>query len=127
MSIDTSITSGTSQVLVLAVRDMEMRFRVSVLLSKTKVDDIDLVATLSNTHQEIVRLDVAVNEGLGMDVLDAGDELICKKQYCLQRELPIAKVEEVLQTRPKKIKHHSIIIALGAKPADKRDTDTSSE
>lgn len=76
MSVDTSVTCSTRQVLVLTVWDVEVRLWVTVLLSKTKVDNVDLVAALSNSHQEIVRLDIAVDEGLGMDIFNTGDKLI---------------------------------------------------
>lgn len=31
-----------------------------------------LVGTLAQTHQEVVRLDVSMDEALGVDILDAG-------------------------------------------------------
>lgn len=125
MGIDTGITSSTGKILVLAVRDMEMRFWVTVFLGQTKVNHVDLIATLANSHQEVVGLDVTMNEGLGMDILDAGDELIRKKQNRLQGELPVAEVEEVLQARSKKVKNHRIVVTLGTEPANERDADTS--
>ena len=62
VSIDTGITCSTSQVFVLTVWNMEMGFGVTVLLGQTEIDDIDLVASLSDTHEEVVRLDVTVDE-----------------------------------------------------------------
>lgn len=76
MSVDASVASSTSQVLVLTVWDVKMGFRVTILLGETEIDHIDLVPALSNAHQEIVWLDVTVNKRFGVDVLDAGDELI---------------------------------------------------
>ena len=101
MGVDASITCSARQVLVLTVWDVEVRLRVTVLLSKTKVNNVDLVTPLSNAHQEVVRLDVAVDEGLGVDVLDTGNELIGQQQDCLQRELAVAEVEQVLQAGSK--------------------------
>lgn len=97
MGVNTSVTCSTRQVLVLTVWDVEMCLWVTVLLSKTKVDDVDLVASLSNAHQEIVGLNIAVDERLGVDILDTGDELIRQQQDRLQREFAVAEVEEVLQ------------------------------
>jgi len=127
MSIDTGITSSTGKILILAVGDVEVCFRVTVFLGQTKVNNVDLIATLANSHQEIVGLDVTMNEGLGMDILDAGDQLIREKQNCLQGELPVAEVEKVLQARSKKVKDHRIVVTLGPKPANERDADTSGE
>lgn len=83
MSIDTGITGSTSQVLVLTVWNMEVSLGVTVLLSETEIDYVDLVSTLADAHQEVVRLDITVDERLGMDVLNAGDQLICKKKHSL--------------------------------------------
>lgn len=76
MGIDTGVASSSGQVLVLTVRDMEVSLGVPVFLSETEINDIDLVSTLADTHQEVVRLDITVNERFGMDVLDTRDELV---------------------------------------------------
>lgn len=48
--VNGGITSGTRQVLVLSVWDVEVRLRVTVFLRQTKVDDIDLVTTFADAH-----------------------------------------------------------------------------
>lgn len=127
MGVDGGITSGTRQVLVLSVWDVEVSLRVTVLLRQTKVDNIDLVATLANTHQEVVGLDITVDERLGVDVLDAGDELISQEKNGLQRELSVAEVEEVLQAGTEEVEHHGVVVALSSKPADKGNTHATGE
>lgn len=104
-----------------------MRLGVTVLLGKTKVDHVDLVTTLADAHQEVVGLDVAVNERLGVDVLDAGDELVRQQKDGLERELPVAEVEKILQTGSEKVQDHGIVVTLGSEPTDERDTNTTSE
>lgn len=84
MGVDRSITGSTSQVLVLSVWDVEMGLGVTVLLGQTKIDNVDLVATLSDAHEEVVGLDITVDEGLGVNVLDTRDELVGKEQDGLQ-------------------------------------------
>jgi hypothetical protein len=79
VSVNGSITRSTGQVLVLTVWDVEVSLRVTVLLGQTEINDIDLVATLANAHKEVVRLDITMDEGFGVDVLDAGDELVGEK------------------------------------------------
>lgn len=96
MGVDGGITGSTSQVLVLTVRDVEVSLGVPVLLGETKVDDIHLIAPLTNAHQEVVGLDISVDERLGVDVLDTGDELVGKEKDGLERELAVAEVEEIL-------------------------------
>lgn len=76
MGIDTRVTSGSGQILVLTVWDMEMGLGVTILLGQPKVNDINLVPPLSDTHQEIVRLYIPMNERLGMNILDPGNQLI---------------------------------------------------
>ena len=46
--------------------------RITELLCEAEVDDINLVATLASSHEEIVRLDITMDEVAGMDVFDAG-------------------------------------------------------
>lgn len=127
MGIDGGITSGTSQVLVLSVGNMEVSLGVSVLLGQTEIDNVDLVTSLANTHQEVVRLDISVDERLGMDVLDARDELIGQKQDSLQGELSVAEVEEILQAGAKEIEDHGIVITLSSEPSNKGNANTTSK
>ena len=125
MRIDAGVTSSTRQVLVLAVRNVEMGLWVTILLGQTKVNDIDLVTTLADAHQEVVRLDVTMDKGFGVDVLNPRDQLICQEEYRLQGEFPVAKVEEVFQARTKKVKDHSVVVTLSAKPTDEGDAYTA--
>ena len=127
MGIDTSISCSASQVFILTVWDVKVSLWVTVFLGQSEVDDIDLVSTLSDTHQEVVGLDITVNEGFGMDVLDPGDKLVSQEEDCLQREFAVAEVKQILQARSKQIQHHGIVVTLGTKPTDEGDSDASSE
>jgi hypothetical protein len=125
--VDGGVTSSTSQVLVLTIRDVQVSLGVTVLLGETEIDNVDLVATLANTHQEIVRLNVTVDKVARVDVLDTGDQLIGKEQDGLQRELAVAEVEQVLKRGTKEIEDHGVVVALSAEPSDERHSDTTSE
>ena len=127
VGVDGGITGSTGQVLVLPIRDVEMGLGVTVLLGQTKINDIDLVSTLADAHEEIVGLDITVDEGLGVDVLDAGDELVSQEEDGLQGELAVAEVEEILQAGAEQVEDHGIVVTLGAEPADEGDTDTTSK
>lgn len=72
MCVDTRITCGTGQVLVFSVGNVEMRPRITVFLCETKVNDVDLVAPLTDTHQKVIRFDITMDKVLGVDVLDSG-------------------------------------------------------
>jgi len=106
--VDGSVTSSSGQVLVLSVWDVQVRLGVSVFLGKTKIDDVDLVAALSNAHQEVVRLDITMDEVSRVDVLDTRDELIGKEKDGLQAELAVAEVEQVFKRRSTTNQHLSI-------------------
>lgn len=125
VSVDGSVTGSASKVLVLSVRDVEVSLRVAVLLGQTEVNNVDLVATLANTHQEVVGLDVSVDEGLGVDVLNSGNELVGEQEDGLKRELAVAEVEQVFEGRPEEIKNHGVVVALGAEPANEGDANTT--
>lgn len=71
MSVDACVTGSTSQVLVLTVWNVKVSLWIAILFGKTKVDDIDLIATLADAHEKVVRLDIAMNEALSVNVLDA--------------------------------------------------------
>ena len=73
VGVDRGVSSGTGQVFVLSVRNVQVRLGVTVLFGETKVDDIDLVTAFADTHEEIVGLNVAVNEVARVDVLNSGD------------------------------------------------------
>lgn len=62
MGIDGGITSGTRQVLVFSVGNVEVSLGIPVLLCKTEIDNIDLISTLADAHQEVVGLDITVDE-----------------------------------------------------------------
>ena len=127
MGVDGGITGSAGQILVLTVWDMEVSLWVSVLLGETEINNVDLVASLADAHKEIVRLDVTVDEGFGVDVFDAGDELVCQKKDGLQREFTVAEVEEILQARAEEIKDHGIIVTFGAEPANEGDANATGE
>ena len=69
MRVNACVSSGSSQVLVLPVGNVLVRSGIPVLLGQTKVYYIDQVSFLSQTHQEIVGLDISMDEVLGMNIL----------------------------------------------------------
>lgn len=82
MGVDRGVTSRTSQVLVLPVRNMEMSLWVTELLRETEIDDVDLIATLADTHKEVVWFDIPMDEVARVDVFNARD-LRIKRRSCV--------------------------------------------
>jgi hypothetical protein len=93
MSIDRSVPSSTSQVLVLPVGDMQMSLGVSVLLGETEINDIDLIASFPNAHEEIVGLDISVDKVSRVNVFDSRDELVGEEKDSLEGEFSVTEVE----------------------------------
>jgi hypothetical protein len=145
MGVDRGVTSSTSEILVLSVWDMEVGLRVTEFLCQAKINDVDLVAPLSDAHQKVVGFDVTMDEVARVDIFDAGNlwgrlvmeletrkgaaryQLVSQEQDSLETEFAVAKVEEVLEGGPEQIKDHGIVVAFGTVPANKRHTDTASE
>jgi len=127
VGVDRSVASGTSQVLVLAVRDVQVGLWVAEFLCETKVNNVDLVATFANAHQEVVGLDVTMNEVARVDILNARDQLVSEQEHSLEAELAVAEVEQVLKGRAEQVKHHGVVVALCAEPPDEWNADTASE
>jgi len=73
MGVNRCVAGSSGEVLVLSVRNMEVCFRIPELLCKTEIYNVDLIATFSDAHQEVVGFDVAVDEVAGVDVFDSGD------------------------------------------------------
>lgn len=108
----------------LSVEDVHARPRVPELLRQSKVDQEELVAVAADAHQEIVRLDVAVDERLAVHELYAADHLVRQHQHRLDREAPRAEVEKVLQRRAEQVHDQHVVVALlSIVPADNRDGD----
>jgi hypothetical protein len=73
VGVDGGVTGSTGEVLVLSVGNVKVGLRVSVLLGKAEINDIDLVSTLADSHQKVVWLDVTVDEITRVNVLDTRD------------------------------------------------------
>ena len=73
MGVDTHVTGRTGEGLALPVRNVLLRLRVTVLLSHTKVHNVNYISALGawSANQEVVRLDIAVDEVLLVDGLNS--------------------------------------------------------
>ena len=121
--VDRGITSGSGQVLVLAVGDVLVGAGIAVLLGKAEIDDVDDRLTLPETNKEIIGLNVAMDEGLGMDVFQPAEELVGKHEHRLELESPAAVIEQILQRRTQQIQYHHIVITFNSVPTNVGDSD----
>jgi len=76
VSIDGCISGGARQAFVIFVGDVVTGLWISEPFAESKIYDVNLRLFCPNSHQEIVRLHVSVQEVLRMHVLDAADHLI---------------------------------------------------
>jgi len=69
MSGNRGISSSTSQILTILIWDM-LTGAILVALGKTEIDDVDLVSCrLSSSDEKVIRLDIAMDDSLGMNLL----------------------------------------------------------
>ena len=91
-----------------------LSFRVLVTLSKSKIYDIDIVlCVLTASNQEIIWLDVAMDDSLLVDLLDALDELHCDHEDGLQVEVALARRKQVFERGAQQVHHHDVKLLVG--------------
>mmetsp|Transcript_98889 Transcript_98889/g.189798 ORF Transcript_98889/g.189798 Transcript_98889/m.189798 type:complete len:229 (-) Transcript_98889:400-1086(-) len=83
MCVHAGISSCACEIFALSVGDVLLRLWVTVLLCEPKVNDVHLVGLLAQTNEEVVRLDIPVDEILGVHILNTIDHLICKHENSL--------------------------------------------
>lgn len=96
---------------------------ITELLGEAKIDRVECVSLLTNPDQEVVRLDIAVEEALQVNLLYSGDCLVGDKEDGLERELSAAVVEQVLERRAESVNDQSVEVALLPEPSHSRDTN----
>lgn len=127
MSIDAHVPSRAAQGLALSIWDVLLRFGVSILLRHSKVDNMDNVCSFCarSADKEVVRFNVAVDEVLLVNSLDASDHLFGRHAHRFDRKLPPTHVEEVLQAESKEVNDENIMQAFLAEVVDLRDPNTT--
>ena len=73
MGVDGGVSGGACQALVLFVRNVLMGAIIPELFGQAEVDGEHQVALLAEAHQEVVRLDIAVDKVLAMNELYSAD------------------------------------------------------
>src|SRR3546814_8922161 len=81
------------------------------------------MASGAAAHQEVVRLDVAVNVALGVDDLQAAEQLICEHQDSLEVKTPSTVVEQVFQALAEQVDDHDVVVAFNSVPSHDRNTN----
>lgn len=108
--VDGGVAGGAGEVLVVLVGDVAAV--ELVLLGESEVDDEDGGALAVPADEEVVGLDVAVDETLGMDVLDPLQDLQADHDDGLQRKTLVELLEQRLQRLPQHLHYHHALLAL---------------
>lgn len=98
VSIDAGIAGGSGQVLVLAVRDVQLGARVAVSFRQTEVDDVHQVPPFPQSHQKVVRFNVPVDEVTGVDEFDPADLLVQPRNFVVVIVVVQARVTVTMVT-----------------------------
>ena len=80
MSVDGSVPSSSSHTFAFLVGDMLPCLAVVPTFSQSEVNNMHnrLRVVDRGPHDEVIRLDVTVNEGHLVDLLNAANDLLCK-------------------------------------------------
>jgi len=120
MGVDAHVSCGTGKRLPLAVRNVLLGLRVTVLLGHAEVNNVNNVGSFAvgPSDQEVVRLDIAVDEVLLVDGLHAGQHLLGDHDHGLDREATSAVVEEVLERGSEQVNDKDVVEAFLTKVID---------
>ena len=95
--VDRRVARRPRHVLVLAVGDVLVAPRISIFFSEPEIDDVDHMLSFPEPDQEVVRLHVAVDEALRVDVFQPRNELVRQHQHRLEVELPSTVIEQIFE------------------------------
>lgn len=93
VSVDRGITGSSGQVLVLTVGDVLMGARIAILLGKAEIDNVNDRLTLPQSNEEVVGLNISMDEGLCMNILQPAEELIGQHEHRLELKSSPAVIE----------------------------------
>lgn len=74
------------------------------------------ITVAADAHEKVIGLDVAMNEGLAVDIFDSADHLVRQHQDRFDREAARTEVEQVLERRPQEVHDEHVVVAFLAVP-----------
>ena len=90
MGSDRRISCSSSQILTILIGDMFTR-AILVAFGKTKVNNVDVVTgRFSSANQEIIRLDISMDNSLGMNLLEMFHQLNGYQEHGFDVQLTLA-------------------------------------
>lgn len=111
--VDGGVTRSTSQVFAIFVRDM-LALRVLEALGEPEINDENVVLLCFRAaNKEIVGFDIPMDDSLLVHLLNALDHLRSNQQHCLEVELALARLEQVLNRGSEQIHDHDMELLVG--------------
>ena len=94
---DRGVPSGTSKVFAILPGDV-LTLRVFVALGEAEIDDVNVITgSVRAANQEVIRLDIAVDDALLVNLFDSADELDSDHEDSLEIKVALARLEEILE------------------------------
>ena len=100
MGVDWDETRCSNEVLPRSKVDMFAALFIEPGTCESKVDHVDDVGGLADSHHNVVRLDVSMYDATNVHQLDSLQYLLENHETGLERELSPAEVEEILKSWP---------------------------
>ena len=69
---------------MVCLRNVSLRERIAVSFAQTEIDDVEDVRLLSQTDHKVVRLHVAMNVVLAVEILQSENQFLRNHAHCLQ-------------------------------------------
>ena len=76
---------------------------------RTETDDIDYIRIPTQTHHEVPRGNISMNNTSGMDKFQTMKELVGEQQDCFEGELGTAEFEEKIQTKAQSLNYNGSV------------------
>ena len=70
MCVDARVSSGPCETFILPIRDVNVRSSVAILLRKTKINHVKLIAFPAKADKKVVWFNVPMNEILRMNIFN---------------------------------------------------------
>ena len=103
MGIGTDVPTRPNQALPTTKWYVFTSQRVQDCASQTKVDEMDYVGYRTETHHDVIWLNVSMDHAHVVHVLDSFEQLVEKHENRLQRKFPTTEIVEVLDGGPQEI------------------------
>lgn len=96
MTVNRSISCCASERFAISIRNVLTGLRITVPLRQSEIYHVHRRSFVIDAHQEVIGLNVAMQEVLGVHELDTCDKLLSQHAHGLKRETSVAELEEVL-------------------------------